>query len=171
MSRNAAYNYGSVAYKLDAHDYAYSAPEPKRESKRKLGVIPGGAHGRSTEKSAAHALAVKVAKLTVAAVVIFAGIGFARITLSAATVAEALEAREITTNLESVRSTINDLEVKQSSLSNPTRIKTAAADLGMASPTTSTVIDISGDIVATDAEGNLSLTDSIEALASAGAQG
>lgn len=171
MSRNAAYNYGSVAYKHHAYDYAYSAPEPKRESKRKLGVIPGGAHERSPEKSAAHALAVKLAKLTVAAVVIFAGIGFARISLSAATVAEALEAREINTNLEMIRSTISDLEVKQSFLSNPTRIKTAAAELGMASPTTSTVIDISGDIVAIDAEGNLSLSESLKALESAGAQG
>lgn len=171
MSRNAAYNYGSVAYKHDAYDYAYTAPEPKREPKRKLGVIPGGAHERSTEKSAAHELAVKVAKLTVAAVVIFAGIGFARISLSAATVTEALEAREVTRNLETIRSTINDLEVKQSFLSNPTRIKTAAAELGMASPATSTVIDLSGDIVVTDAEGNLSLTDSIEALQGAGAKG
>ena len=171
MSRNAAYNYGSVAYKLDAHDYAYGSPAPKRESKRKLDVIPGGGQGQSTEKSAAHELAIKVAKVTVAAVVLFAGIGFARITLSAATVAEALEAREITTNLESVRSTISDLEVKQSSLSNPTRIKAAAADLGMASPETATVIDISGDIVATDEKGNLSLSDSIKALESAGAEG
>ena len=171
MSRNAAYNYDSVAYKYDSFDYAYEAPEPKQQPARRVGVIPGGAHGRATEQSPAHALAMKVAKATVAAVVVFAGIGFGRITLSAATVAEALEAREINTHLETVRSTISDLEVQQSSLSNPTRIKTEAAALGIASPTTSSVIDISGDVVATDEKGNLSLSDSIKALESAGSEG
>ena len=171
LSTNAAYNYDSVAYKYDAYEYDYSAPEPKKQPKRRVDVIPGGAHGRSTEQSPAHQLAVKAAKVTVAAVILFAGIGFARISFSAATVAEALEAREINTHLEAARSTINDLEVKQSSLSNPARIKTAAAELGMASPATTTVIDISGDIVVTDEKGNLSLSDSIKALESAGSEG
>lgn len=171
MSRNAAYNYDSVAYKFDSIDYAYEAPEPKQNPARRVGVIPGGAHGRAAEKSPAHELALKLAKATVAAVVVFAGIGFGRITLSAATVAEALEAREINTHLETARSEISDLEVKQSTLSNPTRIKNAAEELGMASPATTSVIDISGDVVATDEKGNLSLSDSIKALDGAGQTG
>lgn len=171
MSRNAAYNYDSVAYKYDSFDYAYEAPAPEQKPARRVGVIPGGAHGRAAEKSPAHQLAAKVAKATVAAVVLFAGIGFGRISLSAATVAEALEAREINTHLETARSTISELEVAQSSLSNPTRIKAEAAALGMASPASTSVIDISGDVAVTDAEGNLSLSESIKALEGAGQTG
>lgn len=182
MSRKAAYNFGSVAYKYDSLDFDYeeglgdgtygaqASPARKGKPKRQLGVVPGGAHGRDQERSTEHALAAKVAKATVAAVVVFAAIGFGRITLSAATVAEALEAREITTNLEIVRSNISDLEVQQSSLSNPTRIKTEAAELGMAAPATSTVIDISGDVVVTDEDGNLSLTGSIASLSAQGSE-
>ena len=171
MSRNAAYNYDSVAYKYDSLDYAYASPAKKREEERRVGVIPGGAHGRAPEKSTIHQVAIKAVKATVVAVIVFAGIGFGRITLSSLTVGEAIEAREISMHLETMRSTISDLEVAQSSLSNPVRIKTAAAELGMSSPSSVAVIDISGDVVVTDEEGNLSLSDSIRALQSAGAEG
>ena len=171
MSRNAAYNYDSVAYKYDSLDYAYSAPSPKREKERRVGVIPGGAHGRAPERSAVQQVAIKAVKATVAAVIIFAGIGFGRITLSSLTVGEAIEAREINMHLETMRSTISDLEVAQSSLSNPVRIKAAAAELGMSSPSTISVIDISGDVVVTDAEGRLALSDSIKAIEGAPAEG
>lgn len=169
MSRNAAYNYDSVAYKRDG--YAYAEPAPSRQPTRRVDVIPGGAHGRAADKSPAHSLAVKMAKATVAAAVVFAGVGFGRITLSAATVAEALEAREVSSQLETARSSISDLEVQQSSLSNPTRIKNEAAALGMSSPEATSVIDLSGDIVATDEQGNLSLSGSMKALCGSPAEG
>ncbi len=156
MANNQPYNSGSVAYKYDA---------VPAEPKRRVDVIPGGGKDRASVVSPSHALALRVAKLTVAAVLVFAFVGFVRVSLNAATVAEALEAREVSSLLEDSRSSISELEVMQSSLSNPTRIKAEAALLGMGSPESTSVLDLSGDIVATDGEGNLSLSGSLDALA------
>lgn len=161
MTDYQPYIYGSVVYKQDVYEREDWAPVEKREPKRRVDVIPGGAKGHAKEVSPAHAFAMRVAKVTVAVAVLFAGIGVGRVTLSAATVAEALEAREVKNQLEDARSSINQLEVMQSSLSNPTRIKTEAAALGMASATDSVVLDLSGDVVATDESGNLSLSESM----------
>ncbi len=106
-----------------------------------------------------------IAKIMVAAIVAFACIGFARITFSSFTVAEALEAREISKQLDVARSGISDLEVKQSTLTNPTRIKAKAEALNMASPINPLMIDLSGDVVVADDSGTLLLTSSLEALA------
>lgn len=161
MSDYQPYVYGSVAYKQEVYEREDWAPVEKREPTRRVDVIPGGAKSHAKETSPAHAFALKVAKVTVALAVTFAAVGIGRVTLSAATVAEALEAREVKNMLEDARSSINQLEVMQSSLSNPTRIKTEAAALGMASATDSVVLDLSGDVVATDDDGNLSLSDSL----------
>lgn len=165
MTDYQPYIYGTAAYKQDAYQRDDWAPVERREPKRRVDVIPGGAKGRAVEESPAHAFAMRVAKITVAVAVVFAGIGVGRVTLSAATVAEALDAREVKNQLEDARSSINQLEVMQSSLSNPTRIKTEAAALGMASATDSVVLDLSGDVVATDEAGNLSLSGSLSMMA------
>lgn len=174
MSRYPSYNYGSVAYKTDpwVDDYGAGAPSvvgvaPARKysPKRRVDVVPGGAQGRAASTSPAHSFAVKVGKAIVAAALVFACIGIWRVTLSAATVAEALEARQLSNELDEARSTISQLEVTQSSLSNPVRIKTEAALLGMSNPETTAVIDLTQDVVATDAEGNLSLVGSLDAMA------
>ncbi len=161
MTNYQPYIHGSVVYKQDVYEREDWAPVEKREPKRRVDVIPGGAKGHAKETSPSHAFALRVAKITISVAVLFAGIGVGRVTLSAATVAEALEAREVKNQLEEARSSINQLEVMQSSLSNPTRIKTEAAALGMASATDSVVLDLSGDVVATDDAGNLSLAESM----------
>jgi cell division protein FtsL len=98
------------------------------------------------------------------AAALFLVIGFGRITLDSATCALAMEASDISTQIELVRDGSNSLEVEQSTLSNPTRIKEEAAKLGMVSPESTTFIDISGDVVVTDENGRLSLSGSIDAL-------
>ncbi len=158
MANYQTYNRGSVAYKLDV------APASQE---RRVDVIPGGGRQRESAASASHALALRIAKVTLAVALVFAFVGFVRISLSAATVAEAIEAREVSSLLETSRSSINELEVEQGALSNPTRIKAEAALLGMASPDSSVVLDLSGDVVVTDAQGNLSLSGSLEALEAA----
>ncbi len=160
------YQYGSVALKRDAYARdAYAPVAPRRQPKRRVDVVPGGAKGRAQQTSPAHAFALKFAKATIVAVIVFAVVGFGRISLSAATVAEALQAREVTNQLEDSRSSINQLEVTQSTLSNPTRIKNEAAALGMTTAAETIVLDLSGDVVATDADGNLSLSGSLDVLA------
>lgn len=166
MPNNELYTYGNLAYKtsqLPSYAEAEAQPKPSAKPKPRIDVVPGG---RSKEASnPAHQLAVNIAKLTVAALCVFALVGFGRITLSAATVAEALQEREITSLLEDARSSISELEVTQSSLSNPTRIKTQAAALGMAPATDVGVLDIKADVVAVNEDGALSLTASMDAKA------
>lgn len=166
MPDNELYTYGNLAYKTSQlQSYAEAEAQPKTSAKPKprIDVVPGG---RSKEAgNPAHALAVNIAKLMVGALCIFAIVGFARVSLSAATVAEALQEREVTSLLEDARSSISELEVAQSSLSNPTRIKAQAAALGMAPATDVGVLDIKADIVAVDSDGALSLTASMDAKA------
>lgn len=104
------------------------------------------------------------AKIVIAAILAFAVIGVLRITLSSATVALALETKQIDAQIEDARDVGSALEVEQSSLSNPTRIKQEAASIGMAAPASTTFMDLSGDVVATDGQGNLSLSASIETM-------
>lgn len=143
---------------------------PNYRRRRNVGVIEGGRKPQD-DLSAGHIFAIKAAKLTIIFILTFAGLGFSRITLDAATVSEAMAARQYEKQLDVARSSISDLQAEQSSLSNPTRIKSKATLLGMGSPKTIEVIDISGDIVALDAKGNLSLTDSLQALADKKAKG
>lgn len=167
LSRYESYNPGNLAYKRDLR-YAQEEPQPRRQ--RNIGVIEGG--GRQQEDlSAGHEFAIKAAKLTVLAALVFAGLGFARITLDAATINEALAAKHYESQLDVARSAISDLQAEQSSLSNPTRIKSKATLLGMGSPRTISVIDISGDVVVVDDEGNLSLSKSLEALSAKKSKG
>lgn len=148
--------------------YAYPEPayrehgvEPQRKPRREINVVPGSSAG---EKPLAPVWYVVTA--AAAAVLIFlALLGFARISLESATVTTALETRELSSQIATARSDGNVLEVQQSSLSNPTRIKDAATLLGMSAPAYVTNIDLSGDIVVVDAAGALSLSGSAAVLA------
>jgi cell division protein FtsL len=104
------------------------------------------------------------AKLATLAAALFLVIGFGRITLDSTTSALAMEASDVSAQIELVRDGSNSLEVEQSTLSNPTRIKEEASKLGMVTPESTTFIDISGDVVVTDEAGRLSLSGSVEAL-------
>ena len=159
MRANEPYNPGNLAYKRNAR-YAQPAPDVRR--RRNVEIIEGGGKPKE-DLSAGHAFAIRAAKFTVIAILAFAGMGFARITLDAATVNEALAARQYEKQLDVARSAMSDYQAEQSSLSNPSRIKKKATLLGMVSPKSISVIDISGDVVALDEKGNLSLTESIKA--------
>lgn len=134
---------------------------PKRGAN--VDVMPGG--NVSVARTPAQQFALNVAKVTLALIVLFAGVGFCRISLASATINSALEARQINKNMEDVRSSINDKQVEQSSLSNPVRIKNEAESLGMSSPATIQVLDLTGDVVQKEKNGDLSLTGTINAVA------
>lgn len=150
MSRFPAYNYDSTARKL------------RYEEQPAFEVLPGG--GRNTATSTASDAVMLFAKIVITAILVFAVIGVVRITLSSATVAVALEAKQIDAQIDDARDVGSALEVEQSSLSNPTRIKQEAAAIGMSTPATTTFMDLSGDVVVTDESGALSLTGSLEAV-------
>ncbi len=87
----------------------------------------------------------------------------ARVAITSAAASCALETRSLQTSIETARAEGNELEVSQSVLANPSRIKAQATALGMAAPAPecSEQITLSPDIVATDGAGNLSLSESV----------
>lgn len=155
---------GSAAPKRSLSGYPEQS-QKKQAPKRRVDVVVGGNTAKAY--SPAHATALRAAKAVLVIIVAFAGIGFGRISLASATVTEALEARDVRNNLEEVRSSINDMQVEQSTLSNPARIKSEAEALGMSSPSVTHVLDLTGDLVMTEENGALSLTGSIAATAAA----
>ena len=141
---------------------AYRYPERIPEQSPRVRVVPGGKPSKNPDSIPSSA--VFLAKVFAAVLVVFALLGFVRIGLASATVTTALSADEISTSIDSARSEGNELEVRQSYLSNPANVKQEAASrLGMAEPGEALTITLGEDVVATDANGNLSLASSVEA--------
>ncbi|MCI2241734.1 cell division protein FtsL [Adlercreutzia faecimuris] len=136
---------------------------PERPRRASVSVVRGqGADARAREGASAIVIA---ARAIACVVVVLAILGFVRVTLSSATVATALETQKLSSQIDVARSEGSALEVRQSSLANPTRIRVVASSLGMAAPASTTAIDLSGDVVVTDEAGNLSLSGSAAAVA------
>ena len=150
---------------LPAYDYADRAYEQRRahEESPRISVVRG--RGARTAEQTLHPLVPTVAKFAVVAFVVFALVGFARVAISAATVSTSMESQQLTGQISEARTEGNDLEVTQSMLSNPTRIKAEATALGMGAAADVEKIDLSGDVVVTDEAGNLSLSGSVAAAA------
>ena len=99
--------------------------------------------------------------------VVFLAKTVARVALSSAAVTGSIQAQELSSKIDGARAQGNQLEVTQSSLSNPSRVKTEANAMGMAAPLETTTIDLGQDAVATDDAGNLSLSKSLRLAAGA----
>ena len=146
---------------------AYRYQEPARAPRRapqqspRIKVVPG--KGRQASEGLSPTI-LAIAKVSAVMLVLFALMGFVRIGLASATVSTAVSSSELSSQIENARSQGNDLEVKQSFLSNPTSIKQQASDLKMAEGE-AVSLTLSKDIVSTDGRGNLSLSQSIKALA------
>lgn len=174
MARNTPYTYGTSAHKLYSAYSSSAAPRRNtdRDSRRgamgtpqsPIKVVPTRAPRSAPSTAAAPSGLPVIAKAASLVAAMFLVIGLGRITLDSATCAMAMEASDISTQIELARDGSNTLEVEQSTLSNPTRIKEQAAALGMTTSETTTFIDISGDVVVTDETGRLSLSGSIDAL-------
>lgn len=136
-----------------------STPEPR------ISVVPG--QGRRPQPSGLSEGVLMLAKVAAAVAIAVALIAVARVTIASASAACALETRELSSSIETARSEGNDLEVAQSVLSNPARIRAQAEAMGMAAPTAEFTdqIILPEDIVTTDEAGNLSLSESTAALA------
>lgn len=147
------------AYRRDRLDDV----ESRRVRRPEIGVIPG--EGRQVRSEPLPSSAVSLAKVLAVVLAVVAILGCVRISLSSATVMTALETRELSSQIETARSEGNALEVVQSSLSNPTRVKDAATLLGMSAPAYVANIDLSDDVVVTDDQGNLSLSGAAAVLA------
>lgn len=149
-----------------AYLYGSAAPAYRPESEPEFGVIPG--HRSRSEVVELPASIMTIARVVVAVAVVIAAIACVRVGLSAMSVNTSIATSELSSQIESARTTGNDLEVKQSQLSNSTHIKLEATGLGMAAPSETTVVTLEPDVVATDAQGNLSLSGSLSAIENAG---
>lgn len=149
---------GSAARVLDAQ------PESDRSRGARIRVVAGA--GPQNASAALPASAHMIAKIAVVVIAVFVLVGVARVFLSSASVSASVEAKELTSMIDSARAQGNQLEVAQSSLSNPARVKSEANAMGMAAPSQTTVITLDDDVVAVDSAGNLSLSKTLQSLAS-----
>ena len=134
-------------------------PQPYRAPK--ISVIQGE---RPNQVHRVSTLVGFIGKVVAVLILAFTLLCVARVTLSSATVATANENQEISNQIDTARTEGSSLEIAQSKLSAPTRVKETAAEMGMASPNSVMMIDISGDIVKTDSNGDLSLSQSVSAM-------
>ena len=111
--------------------------------------------GRASEKSSTPLL-VTAAKMAAIVLVVVAVLAFARIALTSATVTTLIESDALSTQIQSARST------GVSVLANSSAIRASAKKLGMAAPGYVGVIELTPDVVAVDANGDLSLSGSVK---------
>lgn len=123
---------------------------------------------RGSTPPAQPALSPKIflaAKIAVFALVLIFVLSFVRIGLASATTSTLMQSQELGAQIDDARSLGTSLEVSQSSLSNPTKIKEKATELDMAAPASVGIIDIGKDVVVLDDTGALSLSKSMAVLA------
>ncbi|MDO4290141.1 MAG: cell division protein FtsL [Eggerthellaceae bacterium] len=151
----------------DLYDSTARAYERERFAESDISVVPG--RGRQPRTEGVSSSVVTVAKVVAVVLVALALLGAARVALSSAAVAAALEAQQYESQIDEARVEGSKLEVTQSALSNSTHVKEQAAALGMAVPDEVASITLAEDVVKTDAEGNLSLSQSARVAAANGA--
>lgn len=165
MSAAPAYSRYAQPDRYGYDAYSYAQPDRTRRDRRDVRTDVHVVPGRKAETRTLSSSVIFLAKTVAVVFVVLALLGCARIALSSATVTAALETRELNSQIDTARSEGSKLEVSQSALSNPTRIKDAAGALGMYAPAHVANIDISGDVVVVDAAGSLSLSGSAAVLA------
>lgn len=139
----------------------YDLPEraPERVSSPSVRALPGG---RAARENALSPAIVTAAKLTAIVMVVLAVVCFARLSLASATVTTMIQSDATSSAISEARAQGNDLEVEQTVRSNSATLKAAAADMGMVAPESFATIVLDKDVVATDAEGALSLSESVK---------
>lgn len=131
-----------------------------RTSEPRVRVVRGARPARS-QAPALPANALFIAKVIAVALVVLAAVGFVRVALSAAAVSTSVSSQQLSNQISDARSEGASLEVAQSTLSNPQRVRQQASALGMVAATEVGTIVLPQDIVATADDGSLSLSESV----------
>ncbi len=142
--------------------YSYPNRTPERTSRERIRVVPGRRPAKSTSDEITPTLVMGVA---LAVFALFAILAFACLGLHAATVSTSIQSQELSNQIDDARTEGTSLEVTQSLLSNPTRVRQQAEKLGMSAPESVGSITLSADVVCTDSDGALSLSDSVKTAA------
>ena len=143
------------AYRLDT--FPMYEPGRARSSQSDMRVVRGGANAQPSVN-----ILVEIAKMAAIVLVVVAALCFARIALTNATVTTMIESDALSAQISEARSTGTSLEMEQSTLSNTAAINSAAKRLGMTAPYEVGTIALSPDVVATDANGSLSLSGTVK---------
>lgn len=143
--------------------YRYDYPEhAPRRSMPDLRVVRGrGVHAAPLDQKY-----FTLAKVVLAFALAFALVGCLRVAFTASTVTSTMAQDSLSEDISEVRSATNGLEVKQASLSDANYVKKQAEALGMGEAAETTVVTLSEDVIATDANGNISLAKSMAVAAS-----
>ena len=141
-----------------AYSY-YPERAPERSPRERISVVPG--RGTRTQTPTLPSNVVFLGKAAAVVLLVVSLVGFARIGLMSATISTTMQSSQLTSQISDARSSGAALEVSQSTLSNPTKVKQQAGKLGMAAPETTGVITLDKDVVATDESGALSLSKSV----------
>ena len=143
---------GAPAYRYDT-----AVQSPVREHQQPpVRVVPGHKHEIQHGLTDFHVLVVKV---IVAALAVVLCIGFIQVGLASAAYSAASASSELRSEIATMRSDGQSLAVQKSLIASPSNLRTIAA------PATASTITLEPDVVAFDASGNISLTESIAAVA------
>lgn len=153
------------AYRYDRMMAGRSYPQTRRPSPS-VRVVPGR---KSTSNPALSDSVVTVLKIVVALMAVFLVVSFVRVGLASAAYSVASTSTELTASIADARSEGESLAVQKSLISNPSNLRSAAQEkLHMTAPSTVGTMTLPVDVVATDAAGNLSLTQSLSRLSAQG---
>ena len=144
--------YGQPAYRLDA----FPLYEPEQRRRPDVRAVRGG---KDTSSSSA---LVILARCAAVVLVLVAILSFARIALTNATVSTLLDSNTLSSEIAQARTDGTSLEMNQTVLTSSTALKSATKRLGMGAPYTVGVIELEPDVVATDEDGTLLLSESVE---------
>lgn len=146
------------AYRLDAFEYA-----PQRAMRSDVRAVRTG---NPQAQDATSSLLVTAAKLAAVVFVVVAVLCFARIALTNATVTTLIESDAISAQISEARSSGVSLEMEQSVLSSTSAINGAVKRLHMVDPGVVGTLALDPDVVATDANGTLSLSGTVKNVVS-----
>ncbi len=145
--RQANYFAAPYEYSRQTPFYVHGSAAPAYErqpfgaaAQPRISTIPG-----SGKDAALSSTLIGIAKAVAIVFVALALLGIVRITLNSATVTSAIEARELTTQIEALRSESSTLEVTQTALTQPEHLKEAAKSLGMVEPLSVTYLAFGED--------------------------
>ena len=138
---------------------AYTEPAHVSTRRRNLRADRTGSPEQATTP-----LLVTFARMVAIILVVITALSFVRIALTNATVVTMIESDAISSQIADARSTGVGLEMEQTVLTNSSAIKVAAKRLGMAAPYEVGSIILPPDVVATTADGALSLSGTVSNL-------
>lgn len=141
-------------------------PKKDREKNTNLEFWVGGRKDTQAATDAVPDSAPFLFKVCAYLITVLCIVGAINVTLTGATQSSAQEATSIQTSIDKSRESGKAAEVQLGLLSNPTRIKEKAEEMGMKAATSTITINLSDDVVKLDGDGNVSLTDSLLAAAS-----